>query len=148
MTVVLEPARAFDAPRIGQILSGWIEETDWIPQLHTPAEDQAHARKLIETASVDVARKDGEVVGFLARRGGVVHALYVAPEVRGLGIGADLIGRAKMACNELRLWTFQANDGARRFYARQNFREVEKTDGSANDEKLPDVHLVWTEVPA
>ena len=48
------------------------------------------------------------------------------------------------AAGHLTLWTFQANDGARRFYAREGFREVEFTDGAGNAEKLPDVRLEWT----
>jgi hypothetical protein len=41
------------------------------------------------------------------------------------------------------LWTFQANTGARRFYARHSCREVEWTNGEHNEEKTPDVRLVW-----
>jgi hypothetical protein len=43
-----------------------------------------------------------------------------------------------------RLWTFQANTGARRFYERHGCKAVEFTDGRRNEEKLPDVLYAWT----
>ena len=39
----------------------------------------------------------------------------------------------------LRLWTFQRNAGARRFYERNRFIAVEFGDGSGNEEGEPDV---------
>jgi len=43
----------------------------------------------------------------------------------------------------LELWTFQVNDGARRFYERHGFRAVEVTDGAGNEERQPDVRYAW-----
>jgi hypothetical protein len=40
------------------------------------------------------------------------------------------------------LWTFVANAGARRFYAREGFVEARRTEGE-NEEGLPDVLLTW-----
>ena len=42
----------------------------------------------------------------------------------------------------LTLWAFVANEGALRFYAREGFVEVARTDGD-NEEGLPDVMLRW-----
>jgi hypothetical protein len=39
----------------------------------------------------------------------------------------------------IRLYTFQANAGARRFYERHGFVPIEFTDGQANEERCPDV---------
>ena len=39
----------------------------------------------------------------------------------------------------IRLYTFQANVGARRFYERHGFVAIEFTDGHANEERCPDV---------
>jgi hypothetical protein len=41
------------------------------------------------------------------------------------------------------LWTFQTNTGARRFYERHGFVAVDETDGSANEERAPDVRYAW-----
>jgi len=33
---------------------------------------------------------------------------------------------------------------AQRFYLRHGFRETARTDGASTDEKLPDIHYVWS----
>jgi hypothetical protein len=41
------------------------------------------------------------------------------------------------------LWTFQQNDGARRFYERHGLRLIRLTDGEDNEEKTPDALYAW-----
>ena len=41
------------------------------------------------------------------------------------------------------LWVFESNTPARGFYARHGLLELERTDGSSNEERAPDVRLVW-----
>ena len=43
----------------------------------------------------------------------------------------------------MRLWTFQRNQRARRFYERRGFRLVLLTDGADNEEKEPDALYEW-----
>ena len=71
------------------------------------------------------------------------HAAATCSRARGRGVGKALLDTAKARSDRLELWCFQANAGARRFYAREGLAEVERTDGAGNDEKLPDVRLVW-----
>ena len=47
----------------------------------------------------------------------------------------------------LALWTFQSNTRAQEFYRRHGFTEVRRTDGSANEERVPDVRMVWGSHP-
>jgi GNAT superfamily N-acetyltransferase len=71
--------------------------------------------------------------------------LYVEPGLTGKGIGSTLLETAKRARPAgLQLWAFQSNSGARRFYERHGFVEAERTDGSGNEERAPDVRYVWT----
>jgi GNAT superfamily N-acetyltransferase len=75
---------------------------------------------------------------------GWVEQLYVDPEHTGAGIGSRLIELAKdRSPAGLQLWTFQANEGARRFYERHGFTVVELTDGAGNEEHQPDVRYAW-----
>ena len=137
----LAPATPDDADRLAAILSAWIDATDWMVRIHTPEEDRRFVAGLIAQGGVMVAR-DGEAVGFIDRAGATVRALYVAPDRRGEGVGKALLDHAKGEAETLDLWCFQANEGARAFYAREGFAEAGRTPGD-NDEGLPDVRLVW-----
>ena len=97
-----------------------------------------------ERHNVLVRLDAGDVVGFAAIADGWLEHLYLAPGWTGRGIGTDLLTIARTRCPAgLQLWTFQVNAGARRFYEREGFRAVESTDGSANEEREPDVRYVW-----
>ena len=131
-----------DARATGAILTEFVETTPWMPRLHSADEDRGFCATMIERGWVRVI-EDGGVVGFIARNEAEVNALYVARTFRGRGAGAALLRDAQAARDELSLWTFQDNLGARRFYAAHGFYEVARTDGQQTDEKLPDVQLEW-----
>ncbi len=88
---------------------------------------------------------DGEpVVGLLVVATGDLDQLYVAPDRLGEGIGRRLLDLAKERSPDgLRLYTFQVNDRARRFYERNGFTAEWFGDGSANEEGQPDVRYAW-----
>ena len=130
-----------DAEVLGGLLQDWLDATPWMPRLHQRGQSVAFVRGLIGSHQVRVGLLPGGT-GFLARQGGAVDALYLSPGARGQGLGKALLDEAK-GQGALTLWTFQANLGARRFYAREGFRDVAWTEGAANDEHLPDVQLEW-----
>lgn len=138
----LREAGAQDAEAVAQVLGDWCREVDWMPKLRTREEDLWFAGHLIESQVVRLGFAGGGM-GFLARQGGQISALYLSPAARGRGVGKALLTEAKVV-GHLTLWCFQANLGARAFYAREGFREVEFTQGAGNDERLPDVRLEWT----
>ena len=140
---VIGAARSADAPAVGNILSDWIDETDWMPRVHKREEEQRFAADLVARGWVTVARERGEVVGFLARNGTEIEALYVARGARGQGVGKALLARAKRRSPRLLLWSYQFNHAAQAFYEAHGFREIARTGGAGNDEKLPDIRYVW-----
>jgi chorismate mutase/GNAT superfamily N-acetyltransferase len=86
----------------------------------------------------------GGPVGLLLLEDAWVHSLYVDPERTGEGIGSLLLDVAKHARPRgLGLWVFETNEGARRFYRRHGFVEVNRTDGSQNEEGEPDIEMAW-----
>lgn len=139
----LGPATPDDAPAIGRILSNWVDETDWMVRIHRREDEQRFAAEMVARGWVTVARRGRAVVGFLARDGEEVVALYVDCPARGQGVGAALMVRAQKKARRLMLWTFQFNAAARAFYAHQGFVEVARTGGARNDEKLPDIKYLW-----
>ena len=139
---MIRPARDLDAGTLGTILSEFVEVTDWMPRLHSRAEDISFAAKLIAGHSVFVWEAD-RPLGFIALYQNSIDALYIRNDQHGQGYGSTLIQYAQSMRDGLELWTFQENTPARRFYAKHGFSEVKFTDGSGNDEGLPDVCLTW-----
>ena len=87
---------------------------------------------------------DREVVGMLVLDGPWVDQLYLDPDWIGRGIGTRLIEFAKnQRPAGLRLWTFASNRRAQRFYERNGFLEVQRTDGRHNEERAPDIEFAW-----
>lgn len=72
-----------------------------------------------------------------------IRHLYVAEAAVGRGLGTHLLafalGAPQRGGRPVRLWTFQANAGARRFYERHGFMPLRFTDGRDNIERCPDV---------
>jgi GNAT superfamily N-acetyltransferase len=132
-----------DAPAMGAILSAWIDETPWMPRLHTPDEDRAFCAGLIGGDCLVVRDASGAPLGFLARAEHEIVALYIDGMARGRGLGRQLLGAVKPESDRLTLWTFLDNVRARAFYRREGFVEVRRTDGARNDEGLQDVLLKW-----
>lgn len=143
--VLVRSGDAADAAACAAINNAWIDATDWMPRVHSAEDVARHYRgHVFVTCRVLVAEREGAVAGFLAVDGeGFVAALFVAAAARGQGVGAALVAAARALRPEgLSLWTFEANAGARRFYARQGFAEAGRTEGE-NDEGLPDLRFEW-----
>ena len=141
---IIRPARLEDMDACAAIHSDWIDATDWMPQRSRTTEEVArHYREgAFVKRRILVAELDEAVAGYLSvdAASEEITALFVGP--RGGGIGTALMQEAQAEHAQLWLWTFQQNDGARRFYARQGFAELERSEGE-NDEGLPDVRLGW-----
>jgi len=139
----LRPANALDAGTIGWILYRFALDTPWMPVLHSEVEAISFCGVMIDRGWVTVAEQEGRVTGFLARDEAEICSLYLAPDCCGQGLGRALLLQAKAVQPQLWLQAFVANTGARRFYQREGFEEVDRSDGGGNEEGLPDVRMVW-----
>lgn len=138
-----EPARLRDVPRLVAILRSFGREADWLPRRRSRLTDLRMVTLLVRRGQVQMLRDARGPVGFIARDGVRVHALYVLARGRGQGAGRRLLDSAKQQANRLELWTAVANDNARGFYTAQGFAEIQRSDGAGNDENIPDIHMVW-----
>jgi len=112
--------------------------------VHSPDEDLVFFQDdVLPNQTVLIADFSNKVAGFVAYSADWLNHLYVAPEYWRSGVGSQLLSEVKAASVCLQLWTFQDNTRARAFYARHGFEEVEFTDGLLNEERTPDVRLVW-----
>ena len=81
--------------------------------------------------------------GHIALLPGWIDHLYVDPAFHGRGIGSALVLLAQGQQDELRLYTFQSNARARALYEQHGFVIEELTNGTRNEEKMPDVTYFW-----
>jgi GNAT superfamily N-acetyltransferase len=142
---VIRAATSDDMSTCAAIFNRWVDETGWMPRVHDHDDVARHYRETVfSECEVFVAENDGAVGAFLALSDrAFVNALYADPQARGRGFGKLLLDRAKERYpGGLSLWTFVANGDAQRFYRREGFAEVRRTEGD-NEEGLPDILLRW-----
>ncbi|WP_422038523.1 GNAT family N-acetyltransferase [Roseibium sp.] len=142
----IRSATRSDMTRCGTILNDWIDETPWMPRVHSHQDVvRYHTDFVHKNRDVLVAeRNDSDVQGFAATSSdAVVTGFYLAQDARRKGLGRQMLNQIKQAYpSGLSLWTFVANTGARKFYEREGFSEERRTDGD-NEENLPDILYRW-----
>lgn len=145
--LTLRPAGAEDATAMADLYSG--ARVAAVPQMppamHTNDEDRAWmSRQLAEGHEAWLAERDGELLGYVLLTPTWLDHLFVRPDLKGQGIGTALLDLVKaLRPQGFCLWVFESNTGARRFYARHGLVELERTDGSGNEERQPDVRMAW-----
>jgi ribosomal protein S18 acetylase RimI-like enzyme len=150
---VLRPASVAEAEQVAAVyLASRAAFLPFAPVVHSEAEVRDWvARVLIPGGEVTVAigrGSIGPIVGMMAvsRQHGIgwIDQLYLLPSAVGHGLGTRLVEHAKKSLGSpVRLFTFQENGGARRFYERHGFRALELGDGSNNEEHCPDILYEW-----
>ena len=116
------------------------------PALHTNDEDRRHFAGQLARDDHEawVAERDGRIVAYALLTPVWLDHLFVEPAHLGSGVGSVLLDLVKsLRPDGFSLWVFESNAGARRFYARHGLVELERTDGSGNEEKAPDVRMAW-----
>ncbi|TIR20562.1 MAG: GNAT family N-acetyltransferase [Mesorhizobium sp.] len=141
--ISLRQAKISDATAIAKLLRASLNAFEWMPVLHTPQQDLFFIRDiLLPNQQVTVATAGGRIVGFIAVNGDWVEQLYLDPARTGQGIGSRLLAEATADMSVVKLNCFQANTGARLFYESHGFRAEAFSEGSANEEGLPDILYV------
>jgi GNAT superfamily N-acetyltransferase len=139
----LRRARDEDVPIMARMLRASYDLMTYIPRLHTPEEDAGYVGGLVAGNEGWVA-DDGRVVGFAVLDDDELLQIHVESERQNHGIGSTLFLHAtERRPRGFTLWTFQKNDGARRFYERHGCRVAQLTNGARNEEREPDVQYEW-----
>jgi GNAT superfamily N-acetyltransferase len=147
---VVRRAEPADAAAVAELLqASRAAHLPYLPPVHTAEETRAWVvQVLLPGGGVRLAQQGGRVLAVAAHAVdngiGWIEHLYAQPGCTGHGLGTRLMQQAlaelhAQGADTVRLWCFQANTGARRFYERHGFVAVEFTDGSGNEEGVCDV---------
>jgi GNAT superfamily N-acetyltransferase len=148
MYVRVRPMRA---PELADTVRLWCrskaEAYSWmaIEKTYTFEDNRRYFRdEVVARHAVWLAEVDGEAVGLMALDdSGLIDQLFVDPEWQRRRIGSVLLEHARGLCPAgLRLFTFQENQRARRFYEKHGFAAV-RFGRSPPPEDEPDVEYVW-----
>ena len=144
--LTLRRATRADAPTLADIhITARAAAMPWLRVVHSPEETRWWmSQVVVPRLDVWIAERDGTMLGFAALQDEWLEHLYVEPSAWRAGAGTLLLNHARQRRPQgLKLWTFQRNALARAFYRKHGFIEMRQTDGSANEEREPDVMLEW-----
>lgn len=142
--VHLRPATEADADAVASIHLTSRRSAAMPPPVYDDEAVRSWMGARLAEDEVWLAEVDGRPVGYARATSSWLDDLYVLPSYAGRGVGSALLdvvkaGRPAGFC----LWVFETNAPARAFYARQGLVELERTDGSANEEGAPDIRVAW-----
>ncbi len=134
-----------DAGAVADVYLASFTSTYDFPLAHTDEQVRDWlAHVVVPQQETWVAEDDGRVVAMMVLDGEGIDQLYVEPAWHRRGIGSQLVELAKSRRpGGLKLYTFQVNDRARRFYEHRGFVVAALGDGSDNEERQPDVRYEW-----
>jgi chorismate mutase/GNAT superfamily N-acetyltransferase len=117
------------------------------PSIHTAEEERGWFAARLRDGDHEVwvaEDADGLLLGYALMTATWLDHLFVEPERQSAGVGGALLDAVKgLRPDGFCLWVFESNLCARAFYARRGLVELERTDGSGNEEKAPDVRMAW-----
>lgn len=144
--LILRRAVATDAPGVASLLIDCrLAFMTYAPSVHPEDVVRAWvAGYLIPSAGVTVAERRGRVIGLVATAleddASWITQIAVDPAEVGKRVGSVLLVQTiGTPAVPIRLYTFQANLRARRFFERHGFVAIRFTDGQDNEERCPDV---------
>ena len=145
--LALRPATAADLPVLAEIHLAAREAAGaaFPPAVHSADDTRSWVADWdLTTYDVWVAADGPEVVGYARWTPTWLDDLYVHPDRQGAGVGTALFETvAAHRPGGFCLWVFESNAPARAFYRRHGCLELERTDGSANEERAPDLRVAW-----
>jgi hypothetical protein len=144
MPTTIRRATPADSERAAEVFLASRKTMTYLPKLHTEDETRAFIAHVVRDLETFVAERKDLVVGFASLRADWLDHLYVHPSRFDTQTGTKLFDEVRFQRPRgFQFWVFQQNIGARRFYERQGCGLAKLTDGSANEEKLPDALYVW-----
>jgi GNAT superfamily N-acetyltransferase/chorismate mutase len=145
--LVLRPAVVADLPALAEVhlAAHRAAGAAFPPGVHSDDEVRAWVAGW-DLASYDVwlATRGDAVAGYTRSTPTWLDDLYVHPDHQGAGVGTALFETVTTLLPQgFCLWVFESNEPARAFYRGRGCVELERTDGSGNEERAPDIRVAW-----
>ena len=117
---LLRLAKSSDAPICAAIVNSWIDNTKWMPRIHSPDLITQMIKDGIPIREFWVI--GDPVLGYLSFNveAQQIMGLYVSHP--GIGLGKALLEQVKLGKSYIKLWSHSANTAAHRFYLREGFK--------------------------
>jgi GNAT superfamily N-acetyltransferase/chorismate mutase len=142
--LTLRPAHPGDADAVADVHLASRRAAAMPPGVHTDDEVRAWLAGRLGCDEVWLAEHDARPVGYARFTRTWLDDLYVLPPYAGHGVGTALLDVVKaQRPRGFALWVFEQNHPALAFYAARGLVELERTDGSANEERAPDIRMAW-----
>ena len=93
--------------------------------------------------TLQVAERNGCILGFIGMTGQHVSMLFVADEARSMGVGSRLVEWAEGQWPRLSVDVNEQNPRAAVFYAKRGFVPVGRSEKDAQGLPHPLLHMVW-----
>jgi ribosomal protein S18 acetylase RimI-like enzyme len=150
-TFTIRTGSIADGPAMAKIINDWIDETDWMPRIHSrEAIEGFFTPDILSKRVILIGERNGAVEGYLTLRPeGMIAAFYLAPAARGRGLANLMMTEAKhLHPDRLELGVMEPNARARRFYEAQGFIEIPEGRKTDTDEGIPELLMRWEPVVA
>jgi len=144
--VHFRPAQTSDIPGLVRIFrTARAARMPWLPVLHSAEADQRFfENRVLGVETIEIVERDRVLKGFASHHGDWINHLYIAPDAWRQGLGSLLLQRVLCSVNFVQLWVFEQNTDAQDFYRHHGFEVSERTEGANNEEKCPDIRMIWT----
>lgn len=134
-----------NSDQLEDVLTIWLDTNQdahyFIPNNHWQQQLPA-VREAMKTAEIYVYQHHGEIVGFIGLVDTYLAGLFVAKSAQRHGIGHALINKAKTIAPLLTLAVYAKNQQAFRFYSKEGFAVIGKSQDSATGEY--EYQMEWT----
>jgi ribosomal protein S18 acetylase RimI-like enzyme len=149
---IIRRGSAADGPAMAKIINDWIDETEWMPRIHShEAIEGFFTPEILSKRTILLGeRLDGKIEGYLTLKPeGMIAAFYLAPAARGTGLANLMMTEAKrLHPDRLELGVMEPNVRARRFYEAQGFIEISEGRKTDTDEGIPELLMRWEPMAA
>ncbi len=128
-----------DAEKCAEIVSTWINDTDWMPCLYTQSELIRMIQKAIPQREVWVFGRP--IMGYLSFNVELSQVVALYTKIHRKGIGKALLDKIKGRYEYINLWSHSANINAHRFYLREGFTPVNFKE--RGEDGIPETQFEW-----